>query len=159
MKIRDGLVVTIEFTLKDGEGKVLESTESLTFKMGEDHMLPGLAKAMMGMAVGEKREGTIPPGALVPPDPAHRREVLHSEFPGSSAPGVGTRFQAKGADGSPVIFEVIEMKKASVVVQLLHMLHDTEVHYEVKILSARKANLPPPPPVDVPDMTDLLAEE
>ncbi len=159
MIIEDGLVVTLEFTLKDSAGKVLESTDNLLFKMGEDPMLPGLAKAMVGMKVGEKRTGTIAPGELVPANPKHRRDVLFSEFPGGEAPAVGTRFQAKGADGNPVIFEIVEKKKSSVQVQLLHILHETEVHYEIKIISARRANLPPPAPVDVPDMTDLLLED
>ncbi len=161
MQIAEGLVVTIEYTLRDAAGKVLESSADrgpVTFKIGSDRMLPGVEKAIDGMTVGETRKGVIPPGELVPRKATATREVSFSEFPEGVRPDVGDRFQAKGVDGNPVVFEVLEKHDAGVKVQLLHPLHDTEVHYEVRVLAARKSNLPPPAPLDVPDLTDELLE-
>ena len=163
MQIQDGQVVTIEYTLKDPEGNVLESSAErgpVTFKLGSDRMLPGVARAIEGMTVGESREGVIPAGQLVPREFTTSRTVRLDEFPEGVEPQVGDRFQAKGDGGQPVLFEVNERTEDSVSVQLLHILHDQPVHYEVTVLAARKSNLPPPPPLDVPDMTeDLVAEE
>ena len=162
MQISEGLVVTIEYTLRDGAGVVLESTKdrgAVTFKMGSVRMLPGLEKAIEGMEVGESRTGRIPPGELVPKGFTATREVPRAEFPQGVAPDVGMRFQAKDADGKALHFEVIEATDEVVQVQLLHPLHDTEVHYEVSVIAARRSNLPPPPPVDVPDLTDDLLED
>lgn len=159
MQIANGHIVTIEFTLKDGAGKVLESTEAngpITFTLGKDRMLPGLAKVIEGMTVNETREGTIPPGELVPQGTTGQRVVQKSEFPGGNLPAVGARFQAKGPNGQPINFEVVSKTDASCTVQLLHPLHDVEVHYTVKVVSARRANVPPPAPVDLPDLTDEL---
>lgn len=161
MEIREGDVVTIEFSLRDGDGKVLESSDShgpVSFKLGSDRMLPGLAKAITGMKIGERREGRIPPGELVPRDALPPRRVPLNEFPKGVKPGLGDRFQAKNADAQTVTFEVVKDADDAVEVVLLHPLHDTEVHYEVKVLAARKSNLPPPPPVDLPDLTDDLLE-
>lgn len=161
MQITDGHIVTIEFTLRDAEGKTLESTDDsgpITFTLGKDRMLPGLAKAIDGMTVGETREGKIAPGELVPRDATGKRVVPKNEFPGGDLPDVGARFQAKGANGQPLIFEVVEKTKANCTVQLLHPLHDVEVAYTVTVVAARRANIPPPPPVDAEDLTDELLE-
>ncbi len=161
LRIDEGRVVTIEYTLRDAADNVLESSADrgpVTFKLGSDRMLPGLEKAIDGMQVGETRTGVIPAGQLVPRESTSTRDVPTNEFPEGIDPKVGDRFQAKGVDGQPVIFEVIEQTDTAVKVRLLHPLHDTEVHYEVKVLAARKSNLPPPPPVDVPDLTEDLLE-
>ncbi|MBU0550216.1 FKBP-type peptidyl-prolyl cis-trans isomerase [Myxococcota bacterium] len=162
MEVVDGLVTTIEYTLKNAKGEIVESSQArgaITFKMGSDRMLPGLAKVIKGMKVGEARQGTIPPGELVPVEMTAKREIPLSEFPEGVKPKLGDRFRAKDHNGQPVIFEVIEVMEEAVKVQLLHILHEEEIHYEVKVLAARRSNIPPPPPVDVPDMTEDLLEE
>ncbi len=165
MKIGNGQVVTIEFTLRDGAGALLESTKDrgpITFVMGADRVLPGLARAMEGMTVGETRSGSIPPGELVPLTATGTRRVNYNEFPEGMRPGLGSRFQAKGLDNNPVQFEVTEIHDDGVTVHLLHPLHDVEVFYEVTVLSARRVSVPPPPPGlddEVLDLTDDLLEE
>ena len=73
MQISDGQVVTIEYTLKDADGVLVESSEGrgpITFKLGSDRMLPGVAKAIEGMTVGESR--SVDAGrALAPGGDAH----------------------------------------------------------------------------------------
>ncbi|MCB9545686.1 MAG: FKBP-type peptidyl-prolyl cis-trans isomerase [Myxococcales bacterium] len=163
MQIEDGQVVTIEYVLKDVAGKVLESSSeggAISFRFGVDRMLPGLARAMVGMAVGETRTGVIPPGELVPAASTAYRVVQASEFPAGTKMAVGDRFGARGPDGRPLQFEVSEIQADGAArVHLLHALHDVEVHYEVKVVAARKPGLPPPPPVDVPDLSDDLLDE
>lgn len=162
MQIANGHIVTIDFTLRNPAGKEIESTKQggpITFTLGKDRMLPGLAKVIEGMTVGETREGTIPPGELVPRDATGTRVVPKNEFPGGALPEKGARFQAKGPNGQPLIFEVISKTDASCTVQLLHPLHDVEVQYTVTVVAARRANVPPPAPVDAPDLTDDLVLE
>ncbi|MCA9543795.1 MAG: FKBP-type peptidyl-prolyl cis-trans isomerase [Myxococcales bacterium] len=167
MKIGNGQVVTIEYTLKDSDGSVLETSKdkgAITFVLGSERMLPGLAKAMEGMAVGETRTGTIPPGQLVPISATGTRRVGFNEFPQGTRPGLGDRFQARGVDGQALQFEVTEVQDDAVVVHLLHPLHDHEIFYEVSVLAARRVSVPPPPPGvedadDVVDLTDDLLEE
>ncbi len=162
MQIAEGQIVTIEYTLRDKSGRVVESSKEqgpVTFKLGSDRMLPGLAKAITGMSVGETRSGVIPPGQLVPREMTSSREISMTEFPQGLDPKAGDRVKAQGPSGMPVLFEVLERNGDTVKVQLLHILHDIEVHYEVTVLAARKSNLPPPPPIDVPDLSEDLLEE
>jgi FKBP-type peptidyl-prolyl cis-trans isomerase 2 len=162
MEIADGCVVTIEYSLRDERGLVLESSAArgpVSFRMGSSRMLPGLARAMQGMRVGETRTGTIPAGQLVPRELTSSRRVALDEFPEGVDPQVGQRFRARADDGQPVMFEVTAREPSGVTVQLLHVLHDVEVHYEVKVLAARKTNVPPPTPGDVLDLTAELVED
>ncbi len=162
MQIADGQVVTIEYVLKDQDGNVVESSAErgpVTFKLGSDRMLPGIANAIEGMEIGETRTGTIAPGELIPKESCRTQRVLLTEFPEGVSPGMGDRFSAKDEAGHPVVFEVFEKDDESVTVYLLHPLHEKALDYEVKVLAARKSNLPPPPPVDVPDMTEDLLED
>lgn len=166
MQIGPGMVITIEYTLRDAAKKTLESSAErgpVTFVLGSERMLPGLAAALEGMRVGESRQGVIAPGQLVPLTATPARRIGRAEFPSGMKPKLGDRFQAKDLEGKPVQFEVTEVSDEAVVVHLMHPLHDTEVHYEVKVLAARRGTVPPPPPGvadGVPDLTDeLLIEE
>lgn len=173
MQIEPGLVVTIEYSLRDADGQVLEASEEkapMTFVIGTDRMLPGLAAVLLKMKVGESRQGVIPPGELIPLDSLPMRRVPLSEFPQGHTPKLGDRFQAKGPQGQPVQFEVSELQAQAVIVRVLHPLHEVAVHYDVKVLAARRASIPPPPPMaddealldltdELLDLTDDLLED
>lgn len=162
MEIADGLVVTIEYTLRDGRGEVLETSTGrgpVSFKMGSSKLLPGLARAMQGLRVGESRTGIIPAGQLVPAEMTATRRVGLDEFPEGVNPDVGQRFRARAEDGQPLMFEVTERDAQGITVRLLHALHEVDVHYEVRVLAARRTNVPPPVPTDVVDLTEDLLED
>jgi FKBP-type peptidyl-prolyl cis-trans isomerase 2 len=79
MQIAEGMVVSIEFSLCSASGETIERTEPgqpISFTMGPTAVLPGLARALAGMSVGESRQGIIPPGsALQPVSNAVRRSL------------------------------------------------------------------------------------
>lgn len=164
MEIAEGLIVTLDFTLTDPSGKVIETTEGsepITFQFGGRHILPGLASAIEGLKVGETRQGKIPAGQLVPRDAMGKRRVLRTELPPGAAPKVGDRFAAKDAGhAQPVQLEVVGTDDSGIDVLLLHPLHDVEVGYDVSVRSVRRPNVPPPPPMSIDeDLTDAVLEE
>lgn len=164
MEIADGLVVTLDFTLTDPAGKVIETTaggEAITFQFGGRHILPGLAKAIEGLKVGETRQGKIPAGQLVPREALGKRRVLRTELPAGAAPKVGDRFAAKDAGhAQPVQLEVVAVDDLGIDVLLLHPLSDIEVGYDVTVRAVRRPNVPPPPPMSIDeDLTDAVLEE
>ena len=58
LKIKDGQVVSMEYTLKV-DGNVTDSSEGrepLEFVHGAGNIIPGLEREMTGMAVGEVRK-------------------------------------------------------------------------------------------------------
>ena len=64
MQIADKTVVSIEYTLKDDQGTVLDSSdgrEPLDFLFGAGNIIPGLEKVLAGKSVGESVETTVSP--------------------------------------------------------------------------------------------------
>lgn len=164
MEVTEGLYITIEFTLTDPSGKVIETTqggEPISFKFGSRSILPGLANAIAGMKVGEEKSGKIPAGQLIPRELCGKRRVPRAELPAGASPKVGDRFSAKeSGHAHPVQLEVVATEGDAIEVLLLHPLHGVEIAYDVKVVSARRPNVPPPAPVSIDeDLTDAVLEE
>ena len=166
MKVEKDRFVTISYTLSDHDGKVLESSAdrgaAIRFLYGSDPLIPGLAAVIDGLEEGDTKSGVIPAGGLSPRDVAPRRTVPVNEFPAGVDLAVGARFEAKGLDGHPVLFEIAESDDEAVEVLLLHPLHDEEVRYEGKVVDVRNPHVPSPMPFsespDTLDLTDDLEE-
>src|SRR5262245_37142420 len=63
--IEAGSKVSIEYTLRDEAGKILDSNEGrlpLTFVQGQQEIVPGLERALSGMHAGEEKQVTVLPG-------------------------------------------------------------------------------------------------
>ena len=57
MNISPNSVASIHYTLTDGQGKVIDSSEGqepLAYLHGAGNIIPGLEKALLGKAVGDK---------------------------------------------------------------------------------------------------------
>ncbi len=161
MEVTTGLFVTLDFTLTEPSGKVIETTagaEPITFQFGSRSILPGLATAIEGMKVGETRKGTIPPGQLVPREFCGKRHVPRKELPAGASPKVGDKFAAKDiGHAQPVNLEVVATDDDGIDVILLHPLNEVEIGYEVTVVAARRPNVPPPAPMTVEeDLTDAV---
>ena len=64
MKIADDCLVTLEYTLKDDDQKVLDSSEQmgpLDYVHGYRQLIPGLEKALAGREAGESFSLTVAP--------------------------------------------------------------------------------------------------
>jgi FKBP-type peptidyl-prolyl cis-trans isomerase SlyD len=160
MRIGQGHFVTIEYTLWNAAGEVVEDSSKLgtpvQLRWGIDKVLPGLTSVLEGMSVNEEKEGTIPAGTLVPREQCATRRILKKEFPEGVTPSVGDKFMA--SDGvRPVMFELESEDGADAfVARLLHPLHEQDVKFKVRVTAVRKADVPPPPPMadDVEELAD-----
>lgn len=64
MPITANMVAQFHYTLKDGEGQVLESSNAgqpMTYLHGHNSLLPGLEQALEGKNSGDKFSVTLPP--------------------------------------------------------------------------------------------------
>lgn len=83
--IKNGSVVTFEYTLAEDTGKVIESDkgqEPLIYKHGNGQIIRGLEKELAGMKVAQEKNVRVNPdegyGAI---DPKGFREVPRATFP------------------------------------------------------------------------------
>lgn len=83
MSIAENMVVQFHYTLKDGEGQILESSSEghpMTYLHGHNSLLPGLEQALAGKNAGDKFTATLPPELAfgeVMPDSEQRVPISH----------------------------------------------------------------------------------
>ena len=62
--VKDGMMISMEYTLKSPDGKLIESSkgrEPLKYIHGQRMMIPGLEKELTGMKVGGEKHVTVKP--------------------------------------------------------------------------------------------------
>jgi FKBP-type peptidyl-prolyl cis-trans isomerase 2 len=154
MKIAKGMAVRLHVTLTTVDGQVLESSDKtgpVDYIHGTAAMLPGLEKALDGLEAGAAREGTIPAkDAFGTEATLPTKHMPRAEFPKDAKLSPGEAFEAKGPDGRPVTFKIVEVGDKQVIVRFLHPLADKDIHYQVKVLGVKDPakSLPPAPPAE-----------
>jgi FKBP-type peptidyl-prolyl cis-trans isomerase SlyD len=142
MTVSTGKQVTLEYTMKLDDQSIVDSNvgkEPLKVTQGKHELVPGLEKAIEGMAVGEKKQVTVaPPDAYGTVDPKAFQEVDKKLLPPDSAK-VGTQLEGKTADGQKVYPRISEVKPETVVLDFNHPLAGKTLYFDVKVLEVAQA--------------------
>ena len=140
--VSKGKQVSLEYTLKLDDKNVLESNvgrEPMTYTHGQQEIVPGLEKALEGLAVGDKKHVTVKPvdgyGEI---DPKAIQEVKKAQVP-EKAWKVGSELEAKGPDGQSMFLRVTEVKADTLVLDFNHPLAGKTLYFDVKVLDIRAA--------------------
>lgn len=140
--VSKGKQVSLEYTLKLDDKNVLESNvgrEPMTYTHGSQEIVPGLEKALEGLAVGDKKHVTVKPAdGYGEVDPKAFQEVKKSQVP-EKAWKVGAELEAKSPDGQSMFLRVTEVKADSVVLDFNHPLAGKTLYFDVKVLDIRSA--------------------
>ncbi len=144
MKIRKNTVVSFEYTLKDDDGNLIDSSKGrgpLKYLHGNGNLIPGLEKALEGREAGESFSVRIPPEeAYGEIDEALIQEVPRDLFDESEGLEVGMQFQAQTEQGN-YILTVKEIKENTVVIDGNHPLAGQNLNFEINIIAVREATL------------------
>jgi FKBP-type peptidyl-prolyl cis-trans isomerase SlyD len=139
--ITEGKNVSLEYTLTLDDKSVIESNvgkQPLTYTHGTQQIVPGLEKALEGLAVGDTKEVTVAPAdGYGEKDPNALQEVQKTLLP-PDALVVGTRLQGQTPDGHMVYPRVAEIKDDTVVLDFNHPLAGKTLHFEVKIIDIQQ---------------------
>lgn len=145
MKVEQGKIVTLEYTITTQKGELIESSagrgEPLVFLFGKSGMLPGLDAALEGMEVGEEKEFDLPPEqAFGTINSGPTMDLPKTKLPPEADTKVGSLFAADlpGTNQS-VSFVVLEDRVNDVKVRLIHPLAGKTIHIKAKILELREA--------------------
>ncbi len=143
MEIEKDRIVTMHYTLRGGDGTVLDSSEGkdpLSYLHGRGNLIPGLESRIEGKQAGEEMEVTVPPGeGYGPVDPAKMFDVPRSQFPADADLQPGTQFRAEG-EGGPVIVRVDSVEGDQVKIDANHPLAGENLNFSVKIVDVREAS-------------------
>jgi FKBP-type peptidyl-prolyl cis-trans isomerase SlyD len=145
--IEAGSKVLLEYTLRDDDGKVLDSNKGrdpLTYVQGEQQIVPGLERALNGMHAGEEKQVILAPaegyGAV---DPQAVAEVPKQLIPADSL-SVGAELLARSREGATRLVRIKEIKDETVVIDLNHPLAGKTLHFDVRVVGVE------PPEADAP---------
>lgn len=143
MQIEANSVVTLQYTLKDNDGKVIDQSDdgSFLYLHGAMNIIPGLESALTGKAKDDEISVSISPeeGYGVQ-DPARIQEVPKEMFEGSDEITVGTQFHAQSPDGGDIVVTVTEVKDDVVVIDGNHALAGIDLNFDVKVMDVRVAS-------------------
>jgi FKBP-type peptidyl-prolyl cis-trans isomerase SlyD len=141
--VSNGKQVSLEYTLKLDDKSVLESNvgrEPMTYTQGAHEIVPGLEKALEGMAVGDKKRVAVKPAdGYGDIDPKAFQEVKKSQVP-ENAWKVGAQLEAKSPGGQSMFPRVAEVKRDTIVLDFNHPLAGKTLFFDIKILDIRSGN-------------------
>ena len=142
MKVENGKVVSLDYELRLADGEVVDASRPgapLSYIHGEGQIIPGLERALEGLAEGDARKVVIAPAdAYGEHNPSGVREVPRSLFPADFAPEPGMRLAMEGPDGRiPVV--VLAVRPEAVVIDHNHPLAGKELHFSVTVRTVRAA--------------------
>jgi len=142
MEIASNTVVSIDYTLTNDSGEVLDQSEGrgpLTYLHGHRNLIPGLEEQLEGKEPGDELQVQIPPDKaygqhddqLVAPVPRER-------FPEDADVKPGMQFQAQTQQGSRVV-RVVDVDDNNVTIDANHPLAGQNLNFDVKVVEVRDA--------------------
>ena len=141
MKITHLSVVTLDYTVSDTSGEVLDTTEGrepLVYLHGSGYLVPGLENALYERAAGDSFELTVPAADAY----GEYEESLVQEVPGELFDGMevaeGDTFVADTDDGHRPV-TIIEVSEKFVKVDANHPLAGMDLHFKVNVREVRAA--------------------
>jgi FKBP-type peptidyl-prolyl cis-trans isomerase SlyD len=142
MQVGNNRVVAIDYTLKDDDGKIIDTSqgrEPLSYIQGIGNLIPGVETALEGKAEGERVEITVPPetGYGVR-DEALVLSLDRDKFGEVEDLQEGLRFRMDSGDES-MIFTVTNIEDDKVHVDGNHPLAGMTLHFDITVQSIRDA--------------------
>ncbi len=141
--VADGKVVSLEYTLTDEDGDVVDSSEGgepLHYLHGHGNIVPGLEQALLGKKVGDALKVEVEPEhGYGEYDPAGEERVPRDAFPAEIEIEAGMQFTATAPDGSMELVWISEVEGNELVVDRNHPLAGMKLHFDVKIVGMRDA--------------------
>ena len=145
MKVTQNKVVYIDYTLKDKDGNMLDTSKGrdpLPFIQGIGNIIPGLEKAVEGKAKGDVFTAVIEPNEAYG---EYQKEAVHI-VPKSGFKGEGDETLQEGmqvqveTNNGPAIAMVTKIDGEDVTLDLNHPLAGVTLHFEVEVCDIRDAS-------------------
>ena len=143
MQVQNDHVVSIDYTLKNDAGEVMDSSEQtgpLAYLHGHQNIIPGLEKALDDKAVGDTLSVSIEPAdAYGERDEGMIQTVPRSMFQGVDEIEPGMRFQAQ-TEGGVTVVTIKEVNGDEITLDGNHELAGETLHFDVEIKDVRPAS-------------------
>jgi len=144
MQICNHKVVSLQFTMSNDAGEVIDSSDdgdALLYLHGEENIVPGLELALEGKSVGDKLKVTLDAAdAYGEIDPSLVEVVSAEMFAGVDSIEVGMEFEAEMPDEEELQYvRITEIDGDNVTVDGNHPLAGMRLHFDVTVEDIREA--------------------
>ncbi|WP_455380462.1 FKBP-type peptidyl-prolyl cis-trans isomerase [Acidihalobacter prosperus] len=143
MQISDNTVVTIDYTLTDDAGEVIDSSrgnEPMAYLHGARNIIPGLEAALEGKASGDEVKVHVEPDdAYGPHHEGLIQAINRSMFEGVENIEVGMEFHAQANDGSMQVVRIVSVDGDDVTIDANHPLAGMPLNFDVTVVDVRDA--------------------
>jgi FKBP-type peptidyl-prolyl cis-trans isomerase SlyD len=142
MNIEDKKVVTFHYTLSDEQGEQLESSregDPMTYLQGAGNIIPGLEKAMLGKAAGDRFEVNVKPAEAYGErneSAIQRIPAKHFKQAGRLQPGQVVVMQTQQG---PRQLTVVKVGRFNVDVDTNHPMAGLSLTFDVEVTDVRDA--------------------
>lgn len=141
MQIKENMVVTMDYTLKDGQGNLIESSngqEPVMYIHGTGSIIPGLENALTGKKVGDRVDVKVGPAdAYGERDDSLVQKVPREQFDVDEIQP-GMQFQMETEEGWAVV-TVAALDDKEVTIDGNHPLAGMDLQFEVSVVDVREA--------------------
>ena len=142
MQIADKMVVTIDYTLKDDNGNILDSSNDghFAYLHGSNNIIPGLENALTGKSAGDEVDVTVSPAeGYGERNDSMVQAVPRDMFDSEQEIEVGMQFHAQSPEGDMVVVTVTDVDKDDITVDGNHPLAGMNLNFGVKVVDVREA--------------------
>lgn len=143
MKIENEKVVSLNYTLRNDQGEILDTSdgrEPLAYIHGMANIVPGLESQLNGKSAGDSLKISVAPvDGYGEYDLAQVVQVSRSQFEGVPELKVGMQFTASSPKGNQVV-TVTNIDRDVVTVDGNHPLAGKTLHFDVTIVDVRNAS-------------------
>jgi len=142
MQIETRKVVTLNYTLTDNTGKVLDESQdgSFAYLHGANNIIPGLENALTGRKTGDQVSVSVEPQeAYGERDDSKMVDVPKTAFPNVDRIAPGMQFQAKSPGGDSLMVTVVKVQEETVTIDGNHPLAGVQLNFAVEVVDVRDA--------------------
>jgi FKBP-type peptidyl-prolyl cis-trans isomerase SlyD len=143
MQIAKNKVVSIDYTLKDDAGEVIDSSEGfepMFYLHGFDNIVPGLEKALDGKQAGDQIQVSVSPAeGYGERDDSLQQVVPKEAFQGIDDLEVGMQFRADSDEGQQIV-TILAIDGDNVTVDGNHPLAGETLNFDITVVEVRDAS-------------------
>lgn len=142
MKISKHIVASINYTLKNDDDVILDSSqgqEPLSYLHGAQNLIPGLENELEGKTAGDSFSARIAPKDAYGEKDESKIQQVPREMFGDETFNVGDRFHAAGPDGAQIIVTVVDKDDQHVTVDGNHPMAGIFLNFDVEVVDVRAA--------------------
>jgi len=144
VQIADQKVITLDYTLKDDEGTLIDSSEGrgdFVYLHGARNIVPGLENALIDKVVGDEVSVAVEPAEGYGDRDDNLLQTVPKEmFEEGAEVSVGMQFHAQTPEGEMMIVTIVELDGDEVIVDGNHPLAGVSLNFDVKVVDIRDAS-------------------